>query len=108
MESTHATVAKGWREHGLELVRDFTFRDFDDALRFVTSVGTKAVDFGRRPDMCISMGNVRFVVRNPNHAGLTEAELRLVAKVDAVLEEHHRNGHVPELVFEDGVLRARV
>jgi 4a-hydroxytetrahydrobiopterin dehydratase len=108
MGTMHAAVAKGWREHGLALVRDFTFRDFDDALRFVGSVGAKAVDFGRHPDMRISMGNVRFVVRNPNHAGLTEAELRLAAKVDAALEEHHRNGRVPELVFEDGVLRARV
>jgi 4a-hydroxytetrahydrobiopterin dehydratase len=108
MEMTHAAVAKGWREYGLQLVRDFTFRDFDDALRFVDSIAPKAVDFGRHPDMRISMGNVRFVVRNPNRAGLTEAELRLAAKVDAAIEEHHRTGHVPELIFEDGVLRARV
>jgi 4a-hydroxytetrahydrobiopterin dehydratase len=108
MGTMSAAVAKGWREHGLELVRDFTFRDFDDALRFVDSIAPNAVDFGRHPDLQISMGNVRLVVRNPNHAGLTEAELRLAAKVDAALEEHHRNGNVPELVFEDGVLRARV
>jgi 4a-hydroxytetrahydrobiopterin dehydratase len=108
MATMHAAVAKGWREHGLALVRDFTFRDFDDALRFVNSVAPEAVDFGRHPDIWISMGNVRLVVRNPHHAGVTEAELRLAAKVDAVIEDHHRSGHVPELVFEDGVLRARV
>lgn len=107
MEAIAAAMATGWREHGLELVRDFRFRDFDDALRFVDAIAPKAVDFGRHPDVQISMGDVRFVVRNPHHAGLTEAELRLAAEVDAALEEHHGSGHLPELVFEDGILRAR-
>jgi 4a-hydroxytetrahydrobiopterin dehydratase len=107
MEAITAAMAKGWREHGLELVRDFRFRDFDDALRFVEAIAPKAVDFGRHPDVRMSMGDVRFAVCNPNHAGLTEAELRLASKFDAALEEHHRRGHLPELVFEDGILRAR-
>jgi len=49
-----------------------------------------AVDYLRRPDMCISEFNrVRLRVVNSHHAGLTEAELRLVAKTSAVIDEHH-------------------
>ena len=36
--------------------------------------------------MCISEFNrVRIIVANPHHAGITEAERRLAAKVDAVV-----------------------
>jgi hypothetical protein len=42
----------------------------------------------RRPDICIfGFNRVRLTVANPHHAGLTEAELRLARKVDAVLTE---------------------
>jgi pterin-4a-carbinolamine dehydratase len=75
-----------WRRHGDALIRDFRFRDFPAALAFVDLVGTAAVDYQRRPDLAISDFNrVRVTVANPNHAGLTAAELRLAARVDAVV-----------------------
>jgi pterin-4a-carbinolamine dehydratase len=103
-------TAKGWREHERALVRDFSFRDFDDAWTFVGSIAERAVDFGRRPDIHLATNptsHLRLVVRNLNDAGLTEAELRLAEKVEAAIEEHHQSGRLPRLVFEDGVLRAR-
>ncbi len=43
-------------------------------------------DHFRRPDMCITDFNrLRIIVVNPHHAGITEAERRLAAKVDAVV-----------------------
>jgi pterin-4a-carbinolamine dehydratase len=81
---------RGWRLKGDALVRELRMRDFDEALRFVERVGRAAVDYQRRPDMCISEFNhVRLSVSNLNHAGFTEAETRLAAKVNAILDEHH-------------------
>jgi 4a-hydroxytetrahydrobiopterin dehydratase len=78
----------GWRREGDTLVREITFRDFPDALRFVQDVGERAVDFQRRPDMCILENDrVRLTISNLHHAGLTLAEVRLAAKVNAILEE---------------------
>ena len=77
----------GWRREGDALVRELDFRDFDAALRFAERVAACAVDYGRRPDMCISEFNrVRLSVANLHHAGFTRAELRLLAKVSAIVD----------------------
>jgi pterin-4a-carbinolamine dehydratase len=79
-------MTDAWRRRGDVLIRDFHFRDFPAALAFVDLVGTEAVDYQRRPDLAISDFNrVRVTVANPNHAGLTAAELRLAERVDAVV-----------------------
>jgi 4a-hydroxytetrahydrobiopterin dehydratase len=81
---------RGWRRQGTALVRELTLRDFDEAMRFLERVAEAAVDYGRRPDMCISEYNrVRLTVANLHHAGFTVAEMRLLEKVNAILDEHH-------------------
>lgn len=76
----------GWRRVGQSLVRELSFRDFDQAFAFVQHVADQAVDYLRRPDICIfDFNRVRLTIANPHHAGLTEAELRLARKVDAIM-----------------------
>lgn len=77
-----------WRAEGGALVREIALRDFDEAFALVGRVAAAAQDHFRRPDMCISEFNhVRLTVANLHHAGITDAERRLVAKVDAVLRD---------------------
>jgi pterin-4a-carbinolamine dehydratase len=79
-------TATAWKQRGEALVRELRFRDFDEAMAFVQRVADEAVDYGRRPDMCILESNhVRLSVANPHHAGITLAEQRLLDKVDAVV-----------------------
>jgi 4a-hydroxytetrahydrobiopterin dehydratase len=79
----------GWRRHGDALVRELRAKDFESALRFVERVAEAAVDYQRRPDMCISEFNhVRLSISNLHHAGFTQAELRLAEKLTAVVDEH--------------------
>lgn len=80
------SIDPGWRRSGLSLVRELSFRDFDEAFAFATRVAHEAVDYLRRPDICVfGFNRVRLTVANPRHAGLTEAEWRLARKVDAIL-----------------------
>ena len=82
--------APPWRLEGRTLTREWRFRDFETALGFMERVSDEAVDYGRRPDMCIDDYNhVRVKIANPHHGDLTPAEERLAAKVDAVIERHH-------------------
>jgi len=77
----------GWRRSGSTLVREVSFRDFDAAIALVEELGSAAEDHFRRPDMCIvDFNRVRLRIANPHHAGITEAEMRLKRKVDAVLD----------------------
>jgi 4a-hydroxytetrahydrobiopterin dehydratase len=81
---------RGWRREGDALVRELKLRDFEEALRFLEELAQLANDYGRRPDMCISEFNhVRLSVSNLHHAGFTMAEMRLAARVNAVIEERH-------------------
>jgi 4a-hydroxytetrahydrobiopterin dehydratase len=77
----------GWRRVGESLIRELSFRDFEQAIAFVERVAASAEDHLRRPDMCIlEFNRVRLTITNPHHAGLTPAELRLAEKVDQVIE----------------------
>jgi pterin-4a-carbinolamine dehydratase len=79
-------IDPGWRRAGLSLVRELSFRDFEEAFAFATRVANEAVDYLRRPDICVfGFNRVRLTIANPRHAGLTEAEWRLARKVDAIL-----------------------
>jgi 4a-hydroxytetrahydrobiopterin dehydratase len=80
-------IPDGWRLRGDTLVRQLQFRDFDDAMRFADEVAAHAVDYGRRPDIRVSVNRLRMAVRNLNGAGITEAEIRLAVKADHVLGE---------------------
>jgi pterin-4a-carbinolamine dehydratase len=76
-----------WRLVGDALVRDMTMRDFDEAFALVERIATAAQDHFRRPDLCISEFNrVRITIANLHHAGITDAERRLAAKVDAAID----------------------
>jgi pterin-4a-carbinolamine dehydratase len=80
-------TAAQWRQEDGALVRDLRFRDFDQAFTFVGKVAHGAIDYQRRPDMTISEFNhVRLLISNPHHSGITDAERRLAAKVDEVVE----------------------
>jgi pterin-4a-carbinolamine dehydratase len=83
---TTTAFPAGWRHRGGALVRELAFRDFDEGMRFLGRLAENAVDYGRRPDMSIASNHVVVSIENPHHAGLTLAELRLLGKVEAVIE----------------------
>jgi pterin-4a-carbinolamine dehydratase len=78
----------GWRLARPDaLTRELRLRDFDAALAFVNRLAAAAEDHLRRPDMCITEFNhVQITVANLHHAGLTQAEFRLLEKVNAVID----------------------
>lgn len=90
-------ACRAWTWQGDTLVRHFRFRDFDDGMRFLEEIGRRAEDHKRHPDMSISSNLVTLKIANPHHAGITMAELRLAAKVNAVIDELQlgRNGIRP-------------
>ena len=91
--SHEEAVPPDWERRGETLVRELDFRDFESALRFVEYIAGRAVDYGRRPDMCISDFNrVKLTIVNPHRVGLTPAELRLAEKVSAVIDEQPPDG----------------
>jgi len=72
-----------WRtvdQHHLE--KEFTFKDFRQALAFTNEVGELAESQGHHPDIYLAWGRVKVTIWTHKIDGLTESDFVLAAKVD--------------------------
>jgi len=79
----YAGELQGWEvvdEHHLQ--REYSFRDFAEALAFVNRVGRMAEEQGHHPDVYLSWGRVRIEVWTHKVNGLTESDFVFAAKCD--------------------------
>jgi 4a-hydroxytetrahydrobiopterin dehydratase len=74
-----------WRREGDEIVRDFKFADFAEAMAFVNRVADAAEEANHHPDILVHGWNkVRLSVTNHSEGGLTEADFKLADTVDGL------------------------
>jgi 4a-hydroxytetrahydrobiopterin dehydratase len=74
-----------WRREGDEIVRDWKFEDFAEAMAFVNRVAEAAEKANHHPDILVHGWNrVRLSVTNHSQGGLTEADFELAATVDGL------------------------
>jgi pterin-4a-carbinolamine dehydratase len=75
-------------------VREIGFADFSDAVAFLERIALAVEHRPRRPDMCIlSTTCVRLTIGNPEHAGLTDVEIRLAEKVNRLIDPDSPESH---------------
>lgn len=73
----------GWKvihEHHLE--KEFTFKNFREALAFTNQVGALAEQEGHHPDIYLAWGKVGVKIWTHKIDGLTESDFILAAKID--------------------------
>ena len=78
-------LGNGWRvvnEHHLE--KEYSFRDFRDALAFTNKVGELAEQQQHHPDILLRWGKVGVTIWTHKIDGLTESDFVLAAKADAL------------------------
>jgi 4a-hydroxytetrahydrobiopterin dehydratase len=78
-------LGNGWEvinEHHLE--KDFTFKNFRDALAFTNKVGEEAEQQRHHPDIGLSWGRVKVTIWTHKIDGLTESDFILAAKIDRI------------------------
>lgn len=74
-----------WKREGEHIVRDWTFKDFREAIAFVNRVADVAEYANHHPDIIVHGWNkVRLSVTNHSAGGLTDADFELAQKVDAL------------------------
>lgn len=74
----------GWKLDGKEIVREFSFADFVQALRFVNAVGEKAEAAGHHPDIDIRYNKVKLALTSHDAGGLTERDFHMAEAVNAI------------------------
>lgn len=84
---THAlTTLPGWQldNHASELgqlVREFSFKDFVAAMRFVNKVAGLAEEAGHHPDIDIRYNKVRLTLSTHDAGGITEKDTALATAI---------------------------
>jgi 4a-hydroxytetrahydrobiopterin dehydratase len=83
IETYLSQVGGGWKVEGEKtLTKQFTFRDFVAAMKFVSSVADIAEAEGHHPDIHISYNKVRFDLWTHAIGGLSENDFILAAKIE--------------------------
>jgi 4a-hydroxytetrahydrobiopterin dehydratase len=72
-----------WRRDGDEIVREWRFGDFGEAMAFVNRVAEAAEEANHHPDILVHGWNkVTLSLTNHSAGGLTEADFEMAARID--------------------------
>ncbi|HYA88915.1 MAG TPA: 4a-hydroxytetrahydrobiopterin dehydratase [Nitrospirota bacterium] len=75
-----------WSLGEKEIVRDFRFKDFRDAMRFVNDVAAIANEQDHHPDIFISYNKVRVTLSTHKIGGLSLNDFVVAAKIDELAD----------------------
>jgi 4a-hydroxytetrahydrobiopterin dehydratase len=71
-----------WKLQGGKLVREWTFKDFVEAMRFVDRVAVIAEAAGHHPDIDIRYNRVLLGLVSHDAGGITERDAAMAARID--------------------------
>lgn len=75
-----------WTLHDKSLERNFKFKDFHAAMRFVNRVADIANEQDHHPDLWISYSKVRIELSTHAIGGLSRNDFIMAARIDQLLE----------------------
>jgi 4a-hydroxytetrahydrobiopterin dehydratase len=74
-----------WQREGDEIVRDWTFGDFAEAIAFVVRIADAAEEANHHPDILVHGWNkVRLSLTNHSAGGLTDVDFEMAKRFDGV------------------------
>ena len=74
-----------WKREGDEIVRNWKFNDFAEAIAFVNRVAEAAEEANHHPDILVhGWNNVRLSLTNHSAGGLTAVDFEMAGKFDSV------------------------
>ena len=73
----------GWERNGDEIVKEYRFDGFGDAIAFVVRVAFRADKADHHPDIDVRYNRVRVALSTHSDGGITAKDLALAAEADA-------------------------
>jgi 4a-hydroxytetrahydrobiopterin dehydratase len=84
-EIRERTDASEWRRDGDEIVREWKFKDFAEAIEFVNRVAQAAEEANHHPDILVhSWNKVRLSLSNHSAGGLTAVDFEMAERFDGL------------------------
>ena len=85
LQSLHDELGNDWQViDGHHLEKEYSFKNFAEALEFTNKVGTLAEEIFHHPDIFLTWGKVKISIWTHKIDGLNEADFIFAAKTDAV------------------------
>ena len=85
LRELHKELGNGWKVvRGHHLEKEFTFKNFRDALGFANKVGALAEAQNHHPDIYLSWGKARITIWTHKVDGLTESDFVLGARIECL------------------------
>jgi len=82
-------LEQGWTLNAQgHLEREYSFKNFAEALDFVNKVGAIAEEQGHHPDLYLAWGKCKVEIWTHKIKGLTESDFFFAAKVDRVFSNN--------------------
>jgi 4a-hydroxytetrahydrobiopterin dehydratase len=72
----------GWNLQDGKLTRDWTFKDFVQAMAFVNQIATLAEAAGHHPDIDIRYNNVRLSLVSHDAGGITQRDANMAKQIN--------------------------
>ena len=86
LNALHAQLGNDWEViEGHHLEKEYTFKNFADALAFTNQVGALAEEIFHHPDIYLTWGKVKITIWTHKIDGLNEADFIFAAKADALI-----------------------
>lgn len=73
----------GWEREGDEIVKEYKFAGFGDAIAFVVRVAFRAEKADHHPDLDIRYNRVRVALSTHSEGGITDKDLSLASEIDS-------------------------
>jgi len=72
----------GWALQDGKLTRDWTFKDFVQAMEFINKIATLAEAAGHHPDIDIRYNNVRLSLVSHDAGGITQRDANMARQIN--------------------------
>jgi len=72
----------GWTLQDGKLIRDWTFKDFVQAMEFINKIATLAEAAGHHPDIDIRYNNVRLSLVSHDAGGITQRDANMARQIN--------------------------
>ena len=81
------SIDASWIQKGKFICREFSFKDFNSAFAFMTSVALLAEKSNHHPDWSNLYNTVKVALTTHDADGLTEKDFKLASAIDQLLLE---------------------
>lgn len=73
-----------WQRVGKAIERNFEFKDFAEAMKFVNRIADAAEEANHHPDIDIRYNKVKLALISHDSGGVTQRDVRMARKIDEV------------------------